>query len=289
MFLRKNPVYEKELWSSDRSTPFVAAVFGFHLIMAIVALAVFSNALYYMETRGQGNYAMMLQLYIVLAMVICMTLICAIPGIAGAGISQERERRTFELMKVSGVSPVQIVFGKYFACMNTALVLILAGMPALFLVFVYGGIQIRDILWMGFVLIVIAGYLGAISLFCSAAVKKTGHAIITAYAVNVLLTGGTLLLHYHPLLLFGQTYGEKIGSSIAWYHYLLLLNPLFTFYGVMNQQAGSREFIFDIINYQGNYRPNWMTDNWTAVSLLCQILIAALLLWAAVRAVKKTR
>ena len=49
-------------------------------------------------------------------------------------------------MCVSGVSPAQLVLGKFFAYMNTAVVLVLAGMPALFLVFVYGGIQIWDIL-----------------------------------------------------------------------------------------------------------------------------------------------
>lgn len=286
---KKNPIYEKELWSSGRSTPFAAVVIGFHLVMAVIALTVFSNMLRYIESHSQGNYAVMLQLYIVLAMVVCMILVCVMPGMAGSGISQERERRTFELMCVSGVSPAQLVLGKFFAYMNTAVVLVLAGMPALFLVFVYGGIQIWDILWMGVVLLVIAGYTDAVSLFCSAAVKKTGHALVAAYGVNLLLSGGTLVLHYYPLLLFGETYGEEIGSTIAWYHYLLLWNPVVTFYDVLNQQAGSREFLFDMINYQGNYRPNWITENWTLVSLGCQILTAAIMLAAAVRILKKKR
>lgn len=264
--------------------PFIAAVCAFHVIIALLALAVFSNMLQYIEIYGQGNYEVMLQLYIVLAMVECLIIVFVMPAMAGAGIAQEKERRTFSLMMVSGVSPFQLVMGKQKAYMNTAVVLVLSGFPALSLVFVYGGVQVWDMMWLAIVLLLIAWYLCAISLFCSAVSRKAGYGIVMAYAAVLFLTVGTLLLHYHKTLLLGTVpYGDAIGSRVAWYHYGMLLNPVVTVYVLLHQQAGSTEILFDIINYQGNYRPNWITENWVMISLAMQLVTAAVLLAATVQ------
>ncbi|MBQ8639086.1 MAG: ABC transporter permease [Lachnospiraceae bacterium] len=286
---KKNPVYEKELWSANRSAFFALAIMAYHAIMAVIALAVFSNMLSVIREQGQGNYSLMLQMYLILAMVECMLVICIIPGIAGSGIAKERERHALELMQISGISAWKIVLGKLKSYMNTAIVLILSGSPALALVYVYGGIQISDFIAGATILALIAGYLCNICLFCSAISRKPGHAIVISYGAVLFLIGGTLLIHYAQFLLVGQTYGESIGSPIAWYHYLLLLNPLVTFFEVMNQQAGSKAFIFDMINYQGNYRPNWVTENWITISLMLQLAVGALLLIATVYEVKRKR
>ncbi len=288
--LRKNPVYEKELWAANRSMLFVVAVITFHAVMAIMALSVFSNMLQYMEVHGQGNYEVMLQLYIVLAMSECMIIMLVMPAMVGAGIAQEKEQRTFELMMVAGITPLQLVMGKQKAYMNTALILILSGLPALSLVFVYGGIQISDMIWTAAVLLILAWYLCAISLLCSAISRKTGYGVVIAYAAVLLLTAGTFLLHYHKLLLLGTiSYGEEIGSPVAGYHYLLLFNPLLTVYVILNQQVDSKSILFDIINYQGNYRPNWVTDNWVMLSLAVWIITSFILLTITVKIVGRKR
>ncbi len=287
---RKNPVYERELWAANRSLFFVAAIIVFHLAMAMIALVVFSNMLQYMELHGQGNYDVMMRLYIILAMAECLIIVFVMPAMVGAGIAQEKERRTFDLMIVSGLTPLQIVAGKQKAYMNTAIVLILSGFPALSLVFVYGGIQFFDLIWLAVVLVLVAWYLCSISLLCSALSKRTGNGVVIAYAVVLLILGGTILLHYHKVLLLGTiTYGEKIGSPVAWYHYPLLFNPLITVYVMLNQQTDSSEILFDLINYQGNYRPNWITENWVLISLAVQFLTAVLLFMATVRIVGKKR
>ena len=66
-----------------------------------------------------------------------------------------------------------------------------------------------------------------------------------------------------------------MGSRVSLYDYLLLSNRFVTFYGVLNYQAGSRSAIFDMINYMGNYKPNWITQHWLPVSLLVQAAIVA--------------
>ena len=288
-FFQRNPVYEKELWTVNRSPLFALAVIGYHAVMCILALVVFSSMQGTIQSRGQESYSMMLQMYILLGMIECMLVVVITPGLAGGGIARERECHALEVMQVSGLGAGRIVAGKLKACMNTLFILILSGFPALSMVFVYGGIQVEDCIQAAIVLVIVACYLCSLSLLCSAAARKSGHAIVIAYGVTLTLLAATLLIHYMPLLLLGQSYGEHPGSPIAWYHYLLLFNPLVTFFSVMNRQAGSRDFIFDLINYQGNYRPNWATEHWIGISLAVQIAASVLFLAAAARIVAKRK
>ena len=126
------------------------------------------------------------------------------------------------------------------------------------------------------VLLVVALEICSLSILCSAGANRSVYAALSAYASNLILIGGTLFVHLAPSLLYSSSvYGDQLGSPVSWYHYLLLTNPVVTFYGVLNYQAGSRSAIFDMINYMGNYKQNWITQHWLPVSLLVQAAIVA--------------
>ena len=71
-FFQRNPVYEKELWTVNRSPLFALAVIGYHAVMCILALVVFSSMQGTIQSRGQESYSMMLQMYILLGMIECI-------------------------------------------------------------------------------------------------------------------------------------------------------------------------------------------------------------------------
>ncbi len=279
---KRNPIYEKARWTMDRSRLFLGGVMGFAAVMTLFAFVVFYDMLRHMRVRQEGNFAQMLQMYIVLGMIECLLVLLVSPGISGASVAGERDRGMYDILRVSGVGALRLISGKITACMNVMIVLIVAGFPALSLVFVYGGVRLVDAVTLGAVLVLIALYLNSAGLLCSVLLRKTGRAVAASYAVMLFLTAGTLLIHYLPSFLFVSGYGEAIGSQIDWFHYLLLLNPLLTFYCVLNSQAGSKDFMFSLINDRGNYRPNWVTEHWTGVSLtlFAVLSIAALLLTA---------
>lgn len=285
----QNPVYEKDRWSANRSKTFLIGVLAVNSVIAAVAAVVFWNMVSYMKTSSATDYAALLQLYLILAMVECMMVVLIAPAMAGTGISQERENGNLELFFSAGVTPCQVVFGKLVSCINMLFVLIVTSLPVFSLVFVYGGIQMRDLIAMISILLVVALEICSLSILCCAGARRSVYAALTAYAANLLLIGGTLLVHFAPRFLYSSGYGEQLGSPVAWYYYLLLANPVVTFYGVLNQQAGSRSAIFDMINYMGNYKQNWITQHWLPVSLFVQAVLVAAELFCAVRILKRKK
>ncbi len=286
----QNPIYEKERWAANRSKAFLIAVLAVNSVIAVIAVVVFINMVSYMKTSSENDYSALLQLYLTLAMAECLMIVFVVPAIAGTGISQERENGNLELFFSTGMSPWQMILGKLISCMNMILVLLVTALPIFSLVFVYGGVRMGDLVVMIGVLLIVALEVCTLSILCSSGAGRSVYAALGAYASNLILIGGTLLVQIMPRLLYqSYTYGEQLGSPIAWYHYLLLANPVVTFYGVLNNQAGSRTAIFDMINYMGNYKQNWITQHWLPVSLLVQAALVALELVIAVHSLRSKR
>lgn len=285
----KNPIYEKDRWSANRSRTFFFAVVGVNAIITIIAVIVFINMVWYMKTSSMTDYTAFLQLYLTLAMAECLMIVLITPTLAGMGISQERENGNLEIFFSSGVTPYQVVFGKFVSCMNMLFVLLVTSLPVFSLVFVYGGIRMSNLIMMIVILLIVALEVCACSIMCSARAKSSAQAVVSAYGINLLIIAGTIFIHLAPSFLYQASYGESLGSPVAWYHYLLLANPVVTFYGVLNVQAGSRTAIFDMINYMGNYRQNWIIQNWLPVSLCVQAAVVAIELTIAARSVNNSK
>lgn len=151
-----NPIYEKDRWAANRSKAFLIAVLSVNSVIAVIAIVVFMNMVSYMKTSSENDYAALLQLYLTLAMAECLMIVFIAPALAGTGISQERENGNLELFLSTGVSPWQVILGKLVSCMNMMFVLIVTSLPVFSLVFVYGGVQMRDLIAMISVLLVVA-------------------------------------------------------------------------------------------------------------------------------------
>ena len=154
-----NPIYEKDRWAANRSKAFLIAVLSVNSVIAVIAIVVFMNMVSYMKTSSENDYAALLQLYLTLAMAECLMIVFIAPALAGTGISQERENGNLELFLSTGVSPWQVILGKLVSCMNMMFVLIVTSLPVFSLVFVYGGVQMRDLIAMISVLLVVALFL----------------------------------------------------------------------------------------------------------------------------------
>ena len=99
-----------------------------------------------------------------------------------------------------------------------------------------------------------------------------------------------MLVHFAPNLLYSSSsYGDQLGSPVSWYHYLLLANPVVTFYGVLNNQAGSRSAIFDMIITWEIINKTGLHSTGCPVSLLVQAAIVAFELLYAVHSLYSKR
>ena len=133
---------------------------------------------------------------IFVALMFLQTLMIAVlaPASTAGTISGERERQTLDLLAVTPISSVAIVVGKLFSALTWVFILILASVPVSALVFVYGGVAPDDLLRGYLMLFVTAIAFGALGIFFSALIRRSGAATgLTFVSVIVATVGLTFI------------------------------------------------------------------------------------------------
>ena len=115
---------------------------------------------------------------IFIALMFLQTLMVAVlaPASTAGTISGEREKQTLDLLAVTPISSVAIVVGKLFSALTWVFTLILASIPVTALVFVYGGVAPDDVFRGYLVLFIEAIAFGALGVFFSALLRRSGAA-----------------------------------------------------------------------------------------------------------------
>ena len=208
-------------------------------VKVAAALAVFFMMIRQANAAGQSSYEGMMQMYLVLTMAESILLMLVIPGLVGTALARDRERGALPVLQSSGISAVGMVSGKFLSCLGTALLYLVCGIPAVFLVYIYGGIPLSAFFGSLGVLILTAMFLVSVCLMISSLCPRAGTGAAVSYLVTAFLTVGTLLIHYLPVILFGASYGTSPGMKVPWYEYILLCNPVLTLYGILSEQTGN--------------------------------------------------
>jgi ABC-type transport system involved in multi-copper enzyme maturation permease subunit len=147
------------------------------------------------------------------------------PALTSGAISNEREKQTLELLITTPVSTLGMVIGKLLASLAYVFILIVASVPLMSLVFVFGGVAPEDVVRVYVLLFTVAIGSGAVGLFMSALTKRTQVATALAYVVGFALTIGLLLVYMYILATPNR---DARGNFIAEQHppeILLWLNP----------------------------------------------------------------
>ena len=115
------------------------------------------------------------------------------PALTAGAVSSERERQTIDLLFVTKLPAFSILWGKLLASMSFVILLLLLSVPIFSLVFLFGGIELDQVLTAFLVTAVAALTLGIIGLACSTAFKRTLPATVAAYGAAFILLAGSLL------------------------------------------------------------------------------------------------
>ena len=116
------------------------------------------------------------------------------PAFTAGAISQERERQTFELLAATPLPATGIVLGKLLSALVYLFLLILASVPLMSFVFTFGGVAVDDVVRAYVLLIATALGLGALGLFMSALIRRSGAATILTYLTVLGLTAASLFV-----------------------------------------------------------------------------------------------
>lgn len=190
-----NPIVAKEYLSRMRTWRSPVAMSVYILLLGGLGWAIFSGMA--ASSRGAynasqaSNYGQGLFLYLILFQMVLLAFIT--PALTAGAISGERERQTIDLLFVTKIPAFSIIWGKLLASMSFVLLLLLLSVPIFSLVFLFGGIELDQVLNAFLVTATAALTLGIIGLACSTVFRRTLAATVAAYGAAFVLLAGTLL------------------------------------------------------------------------------------------------
>jgi ABC-type transport system involved in multi-copper enzyme maturation permease subunit len=281
--MKLNPVFEKELRMFERTIKISWVIFGYNFVLAVVTLAIFYAMLDSSKFSGSLEYGNMLQIYNVIAYIQFGMLLLIIPGLTAGSISGERERQTLDVLLSTQMKPWQIVIGKLESSLSIVLLLAITSTPIVSIVFVFGGIKLIDLLILIVLLFVEAIFIGSIGLLFSSTFKKTTTATVLTYASLLFIFVGTLVITQGAYM-FVEAQVSNIENQIADIKsliYILLINPVITFTGLMSNQTQSSENILAVCNQFGNYDKDMIVKYWIFISMLLQLVLSFVFLFIA--------
>lgn len=280
-----NPVWKKEMQVSARSWKFAMGLFLFNAVLALIGIAVFSSFSYYGQNPAE-YYEGILFYYNVILLLEAGMICFIVPATTAGAISGERERQTLEILLTTTMKPWQIIYGKLMASISTILLYVFSSLPMVSLVFVIGGLHIKDVCCSLLYLSVMSVYLGGIGIFFSTKLKKSISATVCTYGVMVI----TNFIVY--FLALGYVVVQSLLGNTSWDCIELgictgfgMLSPLNSIFAMIDMQyKGNSELLnsFVLIGDSTGWE-ELSPATWWVLSMIVQIAVAGLALFLASR------
>lgn len=296
--MKMNPVYKREVTVSSRSFRLALIIVAFNGILALVALLNMYSVVERVKLTAEIQYSSFLKLYVFVGVVEFVMLMFIVPALTAGSISGERERQTLDLMLTTTMKPSDIVFGKLCASFSTMSILIVSSFPLLAISFVYGGVTAYDVCLLLLCYVAVALLTGSMGICFSALFKRSTIATVVTYAILVVIGAGTYAVNIFALSIArmntDNSYLNSVGSMMEKansgnFLYLLLLNPVATFYVMISGQTGDNQVSVSFNRWFGPHSNNFIMDNWVILSIVIQLILSAVFLVLAIRAVNPVK
>ena len=187
-----NPIVAKEYRSRMRTWRSPLAMMIYIVLIAGLGYLMFSSMVG--SSNGLGaqapNYGQQLFKYLVVFQMILITFIA--PALTAGAISGERERQTIDLLFVTRIAPFSIIWGKLLASMSFVVLLLLLSVPIFSLVFLFGGVELDQVVYCFLITLVAALTLGLIGVAFSTLLRRTLAATVASYVSAFAIVFGTL-------------------------------------------------------------------------------------------------
>jgi len=190
-----NPIIVKELRSRMRGMRAFAILTGSLIVMGGFIYALFRMTIASTQYTSSPISPLVGQMLFAGLAFMELILVAAItPSVTSGEISGEKEKQTYEMLLTTPLSPSKILWGKLVASLSYVLLLVFAAVPMASLVFIFGGVALRDMLKTLIVLVVVTVLFGVIGIFMSALFGRSGRATVLAYLLIAILLFGPLFI-----------------------------------------------------------------------------------------------
>ncbi|HSS62730.1 MAG TPA: ABC transporter permease [Candidatus Limnocylindrales bacterium] len=189
-----NPIVAKEYRTRMRTWRSPLAITIYIVLLGGIGWAVFAAIAASSQSGfnpSPGGMGQQLFTFLVLFQVALLAFIT--PAITAGAISGERERQTLDLLFVTPVAPFSIIWGKLLASMSFIVLLLVISVPIFSLVFLFGGIELDQVVYAFLVTAVTAMTLGFVGVAFSTLFRRTLAATVASYGAAFVLLVGTLI------------------------------------------------------------------------------------------------
>jgi len=224
-----NPIVAKEYRARMRTwrSPFAITVYV--VLLGGIGWLVFSAIANNTFGSGLSNYGQTLFTFLILFQVALLAFIT--PALTAGAISGERERQTIDLLFVTPLPTFSIIWGKLLASMSFVVLLLILSVPIFSMVFLFGGIELDQVLDAFAVTGVTALTLGLVGLAFSSLFRRSLVSTVAAYGAAFMLMAGTLL---YGLLL--PTEYDVNGTKAPAPPAVTLLSPVLPLFTIATSQ-----------------------------------------------------
>ena len=203
--VRDNPFFLKRVRSHLRGSRFYLLMFGYILLMCVVVGILYTVNV---QNRPGWGYSAMASWgrSVFIGAMVTQALFVALIGslLTATCIVSEREKQTFDLLRMTTASPAMLVAGEVLAAMGLLSLLLLASLPIIGLIFLIGGVSPSEFLLVYTALLLTAALLSTFGVLISALQEKANRALGNAI-------GGLILFGF----VFSALYGSEATRLLA--------------------------------------------------------------------------
>lgn len=216
--LWKNPILVKEVRTRMRGNRAFILLTAHLLVLGLALLLVYliinSNLASGSNPQARGQFGK--AVFGVLVWLELVLVSFTAPALTSGAISVERERQTFDLLKVTPLKAHALTLGKYLAGLVFIGLLLVTSLPLFSPAFLLGGVVLQEILIAVLILATSAIAFCAVGLFFSSLFTRPLVSTVLSYAFAIFVNFGIPVLMLLALVLFGivlESRSAALGDS----------------------------------------------------------------------------
>jgi ABC-2 type transport system permease protein len=186
-----NPIIVKELRSRMRGVRAFATLTGILLLLSVISYLLFRIVIAGAQYSNTPVSPLIGQTLFAGLSFLLLMMVCGItPAVTASALSGEQEKLTYEMLMSTPLRPASILWGKLVSALSYIFLLLFAAIPLSSLVFLFGGVALRDMAKSLILLVAVAVMFGVVGLFFSALMGRTGRATVASYLVVLAMLFG---------------------------------------------------------------------------------------------------
>lgn len=212
------------------------------------------------------------------------------PAFTAGAVSNERERKTYDLLQITLLPKPSFVIGKLESALSYIFLLLLAAIPLQSIAFLFGGVSETELILAFVILAVTAVTLGTVGLFFSTLTDRTLTASVRAYTIAFAVTIGLPIALGFFVNIFNQALngtGTNVTDSpileaalIYFGAFLVSLNPVATAIATQELLINQQEIGFWTATLSSDGTTIPLASPWISFTIIYLVISTVLVVFA---------